>query len=95
MPQRCRNINSIILFLQGKLFYGKSLKENALIIEKLDIIQTFFWITVEALMHQESPDHNIPAASQRSSKHDSKEKQRKSKTLTMLNYTDTGREFFE
>jgi hypothetical protein len=95
MPQRCTNINSIISFLQGKLFYGKSIKENALIIEKLDIIQTFFLITVEALMHQESPDHNIPAAIQRSSKHDSKEKQRKSKTLTMLNYTDTGREFFE
>lgn len=79
MPQSCRNINNIISFLRGKSFYGKSIKENALIIEKLDVIHTFFLITVEALMLQESLDHNIPAASQRSSKHDSKEQKRKVK----------------
>jgi len=66
-----------------------------LIIEKLDVIHTFFLITVAALMLQESLDHNIPAASQRSSKHDSKEQKKKSKTSTTLNYIDTDRELFE
>jgi hypothetical protein len=42
-------------------------------------------------MLQEILDHKIPAASQRNSKYDSKMQQMKSKSLTMLNHTDTDR----
>ena len=49
----------------------------------MNAIQTFFLITVEALMLQESLDQKIPAASQRNSKYFSKMQQIKSKTLTI------------
>lgn len=42
----------------------------------MDIIQTFFWITIEELMLQESLDHKIPTARQRNSKYDSKKDQK-------------------
>ena len=57
----------------------------------MNAIQTFFLITVEALMLQESLDQKIPAASQRNSKYFSKMQQIKSKTLTIWNHTDTDR----